>query len=99
MIKFVYKHIQKKTPFSFEKQSIKNYKESKLVDNVEKKEEKIIKEKDNSVMTTQEKINAASEILAKPNVKRIVKKRDGLIERTESSATILTEDNKELLND
>ena len=84
MIKFVYKHIQKKTPFSFEKQSIKNYKESKLVDNVEKKEEKI---------------NAASEILAKPNVKRIVKKRDGLIERTESSATILTEDNKELLND
>ena len=33
-----------------------------------------------------------------PAVKRI-KKDKGLIERTESSKTILTEDNKELLND
>jgi len=34
----------------------------------------------------------------KNNVKRL-KKDKGLIERTESSKTILTEDNKELLND
>ena len=53
------------------------------------------------VMTTSEKIAMAQNILndapAAP-VKR-VKKDKGLIERTESSKTILTEDNKELLND
>jgi len=53
-----------------------------------------------SVMTTEEKIALAQAVLgdqAAP-VKR-VKKDKGLIERTESSKTILTEDNKELLND
>ena len=51
------------------------------------------------VMTTSEKIAMAQEVLdGKPQVKR-VKKDKGLIERTESSKTILTEDNKELLND
>lgn len=55
-----------------------------------------------SVMTTEEKIALAQAALndapvAAP-VKR-VKKDKGLIERTESSKTILTEDNKELLND
>ena len=49
------------------------------------------------VMTTKEKIEAASEIL-KPKVKRI-KSDKGLIERTESSTTIITEENKELLTD
>ena len=55
-----------------------------------------------SVMTTEEKIALAQAVLTdqKPaiSVKR-VKKDKGLIERTESSKTILTEDNKELLND
>ena len=55
-----------------------------------------------SVMTTEEKIAMAQAALAGENqavpVKR-VKKDKGLIERTESSKTILTEDNKELLND
>lgn len=55
-----------------------------------------------SVMATEEKIALAQAALndapvAAP-VKR-VKKDKGLIERTESSKTILTEDNKELLND
>lgn len=54
-----------------------------------------------SVMTTEEKIALAqaalNDVPAAP-VKR-VKKDKGLIERTESSKTILTEDNKELLND
>ena len=54
------------------------------------------------VMTTSEKIAMAQSVLndniqAAP-VKR-VKRDKGLIERTESSKTILTEDNKELLND
>ena len=48
-------------------------------------------------MTTKEKIDAANNVLATP-VKRI-KKDKGLIERTESSVTVLTEDNKELLKD
>lgn len=55
-----------------------------------------------SVMTTEEKIAMAQAALAGQSqatpVKR-VKRDKGLIERTESSKTILTEDNKELLND
>lgn len=57
----------------------------------------------NKVMNTSEKVAMAQEILSsednkRNNVKRI-KKDKGLIERTESSKTILTEDNKELLVD
>lgn len=57
----------------------------------------------NKVMNTSEKVALAQEILSsednkRNNVKRI-KKDKGLIERTESSKTILTEDNKELLVD
>ena len=53
-----------------------------------------------NVMTTSEKIAMAQSVLndAPVQVKR-VKKDKGLIERTESSKTILTEDNKELLKD
>ena len=55
-----------------------------------------------SVMTTEEKIALAQAALADERpaapIKR-VKRDKGLIERTESSKTILTEDNKELLND
>jgi len=53
------------------------------------------------VMTTSEKIEMAQSVLngvENAPVKR-VKRDKGLIERTESSKTILTEDNKELLND
>ena len=53
------------------------------------------------VMTTSEKIAMAQEVLsdAKAAPVKRVKRDKGLIERTESSKTILTEDNKELLND
>lgn len=53
-----------------------------------------------TVMTTSEKIEMAKSVLndVAPTTKRI-KKDKGLIERTESSKTILTEDNKELLID
>ena len=56
------------------------------------------------VMNTAEKVEMANKILAqeesmpKHNIKKI-RKDKGLIERTESSKTILTEDNKELLID
>ena len=61
------------------------------------------KEEKKEVMNTAEKVAMAQEILStednkKQNVKRI-RKDKGLIERTESSKTILTEDNKELLID
>lgn len=55
-----------------------------------------------SDMNTSEKIALAKEILGKNTEKsnfKILKSDKGLIERTESSKTILTEDNKELLND
>lgn len=63
----------------------------------------INKKENNKVMNTSEKVAMAQEILSKEdnkknNVKRL-KKDKGLIERTETSKTILTEDNKELLND
>lgn len=52
------------------------------------------------VMTTSEKIEMAQNVLNEtPTQFKRVKKDKGLIERTESSKTILTEDNKELLND
>jgi len=70
------------------------------------KPQKIYKvEKDNSkkekkVMNNSKKIEMAESIIndAPQAVKRI-KKDKGLIERTESSKTILTEDNKQLLVD
>lgn len=56
--------------------------------------------KEENVMDTKEKIQMANAILnaEQPKVKK-VKKDKGLIERTESSITILTEDNRELLKD
>lgn len=51
------------------------------------------------VMDTKEKIELANQILGtEPKIKRI-KKEKGLIERAESSVTIITEDNRELLKD
>lgn len=53
-----------------------------------------------TVMTTSEKIEMAKNVLSDaPKAVKRVKKDRGLIERTESSKTILTEDNKELLID
>ena len=68
----------------------------------EPKKNKIAKKKEN-MMNPQEKAARIEEILQnqeenKGRVKR-VKKDKGLIERTESSKVILTEDNKQLLND
>jgi hypothetical protein len=63
---------------------------------VENKKEEIKEQ----VMTTSEKIEMAQNVLNEtPTQFKRVKKDKGLIERTESSKTILTEDNKELLND
>ena len=87
-------------------------KEEKAKETVQVKEyisqinsEKINKDENNKVvMNTAEKVEMANKILAqqesmpKQKVKKI-RKDKGLIERTERSKTILTEDNKELLID
>ena len=52
--------------------------------------------------TMDEKINRAEEIMNNmkaANHVKVVKKDKGLIERTESSKIVLTEDNRQVLND
>ena len=63
--------------------------------------EEIIETKKVNDMDTKEKIAYAKSVLSDtPELKvKKVKKEKGLIERTENSKIILTEDNKELLND
>ena len=93
MGKFIIKHIDNRKP------QLK-YKPTESVNDVVKENKKKVNE---TVMTTKEKIEMAQNVLngqetPQAPVKR-VKRDKGLIERTESSKTILTEDNKELLND
>lgn len=60
------------------------------------------KTKKSKEMNTYDKIQMANAILGNENTTQTykrVKKDKGLIERTESSKIVLTEDNKELLND
>jgi hypothetical protein len=88
MAKFVMKHRQEYTP------SIRKYTNNNNNNIIEERKE---------VMTTSEKIEMVNSILDdqaqnKVNAKKIKKDR-GLIERTESSKIVLTEDNKELLVD
>lgn len=94
MRRFVYKKINDKIP------SRKRFnvitKENDVKPIIEENKEEIKEE----VMDTKEKIQMAAAVLnnEQPKVKK-VKKDKGLIERTESSITILTEDNRELLKD
>lgn len=86
MAKFIMKHKQDYTP------SIKSSGVNKVENNINENKQ---------VMTTSEKIEMVNSILTNndaPKSKRI-KKDKGLIERTESSKIVLTEDNKELLID
>ena len=84
MGRFIIKHIKSMKP----QINIKSY---------GNKEENNIEE-NKKVMTTDEKVALAQTVLGEKQTKRI-KKDKGLIERTESSKIVLTEDNKELLND
>lgn len=57
-------------------------------------------EKKNTEMNTNEQVEAAEKIAAEmKSAVKVVKKDKGLIERTESSKIVLTEDNKQVLND
>ena len=88
MGRFIIKHIDNRKP------------QVKIYPTVVKEENK--KKVNEEVMTTSEKIAMAQNVLSgtdQPASVKRVKRDKGLIERTESSKTILTEDNKELLND
>lgn len=63
----------------------------------EKKEENKINNQNTKSMDTKEKIQLANEILDTPSKIKRIKKDKGLIERMESTKSIITEDNKELL--
>ena len=94
MNKFIIKHIDNRKP------QLRLNTASKVVTNKNNKNNNNINE--NKVMTTEEKIAMAQEVLSNesaPKRFKRVKKDKGLIERTESSMTVLTEDNKELLKD
>ena len=71
--------------------------QKKLVEEYVNKDNNKIKKK--AVMTTEEKVAMAQNVLTPASNTKRIKKDKGLIERTESSKTILTEDNKELLVD
>lgn len=92
MGRFIIKHIDNRKP------QVKMYPGDTQKPVVKENKKKI----NEQVMTTSEKIAMAQNVLSgadqAASVKR-VKRDKGLIERTESSKTILTEDNKELLND
>ena len=77
--------------------------ETETIEPKEEKKEKTNKNKKNKQeedMNFEDKINAAEATMEKmvPEVK-VVKKERGLIERTESSKIIITEDNRQLLKD
>lgn len=83
MGKFIIKHINTLKP----QKKVNVAKENKINEN-------------KSVMTTSEKIAMVKDVINNaPSTTKRIKKDKGLIERTESSKTILTEDNKELLKD
>ncbi len=92
MGRFIIKHIDNRKP------QVKMYPSDTQKPVVKENKKKV----NEQVMTTSEKIAMAKNVLSgadqQASVKR-VKRDKGLIERTESSKTILTEDNKELLND
>lgn len=81
---------------------IEKYEETNNIDKVqgEQKKNKKNKKKDDMNTYVTDKIKQAEETLI--NMERevkVVKKEKGLIERTESSKIILTEDNRQLLVD
>ena len=94
------KHIDNRKPqisiSSFQTKEVSKKEEPKSTPITDEKNNDVVKEQ---VMTTNEKIAMAQNVLNGANATKRIKKDKGLIERTESSKTILTEDNKELLND
>jgi uncharacterized LabA/DUF88 family protein len=94
-LQFVKKHLKKNDFTLVRKQSKTTGKNANDTDMIKNK-----RNKKKTDMDIREKIEAAEEVMNSiaPEVK-VVKKDRGLIERTESSKIILTEDNRQVLND
>lgn len=101
MRKFVIKNVKHNNFSKIRPNSDKITTENKVV--TEKVQENVtenkVEVKKEEVMDTKEKIELANAILGDEQKVKRVKKEKGLIERAESSLTILTEDNRELLKD
>lgn len=93
MGRFIIKKISNTRPQKRACAVVKNVNETTVSEKKKQNNETVNEE----VMTTSEKIALAQEVL--DNAPKRLKKDKGLIERTENSKTILTEDNKELLKD
>lgn len=85
---------------------IVKYKRKNIPERIPEKEVAMAKETKNKPQkdkeTMDEKVNKAEEIMNNmkaANHVKVVKKDKGLIERTESSKIVLTEDNRQVLND
>ena len=74
-------------------------KKEKEVEAIEKKPTKNNARKNKKNMMTEEQIASAESMANVLSDTKVIKKDKGLIERTESSKIILTEDNRQLLND
>lgn len=98
--RFFVKKLPKVNSLTSETLVIPQEKNKKVVEIKKDKNNKNKKNKQEEDMNIEDRINAAEaamESLA-PEVK-VVKKERGLIERTESSKIIITEDNRQLLKD
>lgn len=79
-------------------EEVKSTKEtSKKVKTKKNKEENVEKMDENKLKQAEELVNALSGV--DPNQIKRIKNDRGLIERTESSKVVLTEDNRQILND
>ena len=91
-IRQIVKYKRKNVPVKIVK---KQEQEVAVVENVKNNQKK-------NKETMDEKVNKAEEIMNNmkaANHVKVVKKDKGLIERTESSKIVLTEDNRQVLND
>jgi len=102
----VYKQIYKKVrgvkPVRFVSPVIEKTVEPAVVEtpkSVTKKSSKKNKEEKESEVMTTEQIERAEALAQDINRVKVLKKDKGLIERTESSKIILTEDNRQVLTD
>ena len=82
-------------------EEINDLEDTKSIDETEVLEEKKSnnKKKNKKNMVTEEQITSAENMANVLGDTKVIKKDKGLIERTESSKIILTEDNRQLLND
>ena len=99
MTRLIVRHIPKRPASYANSLAVESLKKTKAENQVEEKKNKKEK-KNNEDMINEEQISAAeTQANNLGSGVKVVKKDRGLIERTESSKIILTEDNRQVLND